>query len=152
ATLTLSATVRSTNTCSDDVRKTKVTFAIRNGANLTPLSNAQNLPVSLVNPNDTTVGTATAVSQYNMDSADAATLDLGVIVSGDGYKTAYDDAIVTIAKPGAGNAIVGGGTLLNEGSPASSGYLAGAAGYPTSISTNVEYNKNKTNPQGKVSI
>jgi hypothetical protein len=132
-----------------------VTFAVRNGATLTPISNAQNLPVGLVNPSDTTVGTATAVSQYNIGSQNVEQFEVAVIVGGNYYlNNTSDDAIVTVAKPGVANSIVGGGALLNDTNPPSNGYLQGAAGSDkaTLVSANVTYNKSKTNPQGKITV
>lgn len=157
STLTLSATIKDTDTvCIGDIRKAKVTFAARNiGGSYAPLSNAQNLPVGLVNPSDTTVGTATAISQYNIGSSDVGTIEVAVIVTGNYYfNQTASDTYVTVVKPGVANSMAGGGALNNAALPASSGYLAGAPGaanYAT-FSTNVKYNKSGTNPQGKVNV
>jgi hypothetical protein len=160
ATLTLSAMIRDTDgVCIGNIRDAKVTFAVRNGSTLTPLPNAQNLPVGLVDPANTEVGTATAISQYNLGSANVAQLQVAVIVGGNYYmNNTSDDVVVTVAKPGVANSVVGGGALTNAPSgslPAASGYLAAgpaAWAHYTTFSANVKYNKSKTNPQGGVTI
>jgi hypothetical protein len=160
ATLTLSAMIRDTDgVCIGNIRDAKVTFAVRNGSTLTPLPNAQNLPVGSVDPANTEVGTATAISQYNLGSANVAQLQVAVIVGGNYYmNNTSDDVVVTVAKPGVANSVVGGGALTNAPSgslPAASGYLAAgpaAWAHYTTFSANVKYNKSKTNPQGGVTI
>ena len=63
ATLTLTTTL-SNRVCIGDIRTATVTFNIRDSAGvLTPIKGAQNLPVGLVNPGDTGVGTASAIVQ-----------------------------------------------------------------------------------------
>jgi len=153
ATLTLSTTVKDMNpVCAGDMRKAKITFGLKNGNTLNPLPNAQDLQVNLVDPNDTKVGTTTAVSQYNIGSSDAETLDIVVMLTGAPYKTTYAYADITVSKPNVGDSIIGTGTISNDAAPLSNGYLVGAAGNPTSLSANVKFNKNKTNAQGKLSV
>src|SRR5262249_45079398 len=85
-------------------------------------------------------------------SLDSDTIEIVVTVSGGSYKTAYDDATITIAKPTSGDSFVGSGSLPNSAAPVSNGYLAGAPGYPTTLSASLKYNKNKTNAQGKLTV
>ncbi|MBI1761329.1 MAG: hypothetical protein HYR56_07835 [Acidobacteria bacterium] len=160
ATLTLSATLKDITTpCQGDIRTARVTFATRNAdGSYSPISNAQNLPVGLVNPADLTVGTAQAVSQYNLGNQNFASIQIAVIITGN-YKRdqSADDTIVGIAKPGVANQMIGVGKLNNLAGPfASNGFLGNApatgANYYTSIASNVSYNKSFTNPQGKVNI
>jgi len=159
ATLTLSATVQDTSTpCHGDIRSAKVTFAVRHSdGTYTPLSGAQNLPVGLVNPADSTVGTASATTQYNLGNSNADSIQLAVIVGGNYTRNqSADDTIVEVAKPGLANSMIGVGKLDNTASPLSSGYLATApvpgSNYYTSVASNLQYNKSLTNPQGKVNI
>ncbi len=153
ATLTLSATVRAdAEACGGgDVRHAKVSFALRTAAGLSSIRSAQDLPVNLVNANDTTVGTVSAVAQYNIGSSESETLDIAVIVGGE-YGNAYDYAKITISKPGVAQSVTLNGTIANELAPASNGYLAGAPGQTTALAGKLQYNKNKTNPQGEVSV
>ncbi|OLE55988.1 MAG: hypothetical protein AUG51_00225 [Acidobacteria bacterium 13_1_20CM_3_53_8] len=60
ATLTLNATIRDTGVCLGNITKAKVSFYVstNDGTSFSPVSNAQNLPVGLVNPLDQTTGTA----------------------------------------------------------------------------------------------
>jgi len=159
ASLTLSATVQDTSTpCHGDIRTAKVTFAVRNAdGTFTPVSNAQNLPVGLVNPSDTTVGTASAIAQYNLGNLTADSFEIAVIIGGNYTRNqSADDTIVGVAKPGLANSMIGVGKLNNTASPASNGYLGNApatgGNYYTSVAADVQYNKSLTNPHGKVNI
>ena len=160
ATLTLSATIQDvSDSCRGDIRKARITFAIRNAdGSTTPITGAMNLPVGLVNANDLSVGTATAIVHYNIGSANAASLDVAVLVGGSYFRNnPIDDTVVTVAKPLTSSFIVGGGSLAND---MSSGFLAAAAdinlqnqpAYPTVFSFNVKYNNSGTNPQGGADI
>ena len=160
ATLTLSTTLKDTTApCQGDIRTARVTFATRNAdGTYSPLPNAQNLPVGLVNPADPTTGTAQAISQYNLGNQNFASIQIAVIVTGNYTRNqSADDTIVGIAKPGVANQMIGVGTLNNLALPkTSNGFLGNApaagANYFTSISSNVTYNKSFTNPQGKVNL
>src|SRR5439155_11772358 len=81
ATLTLTATLKN-QLCFGDIRTAKVSFFVRNGTTMTPITGAQNLPVGLVTPGDTTVGTAAATVQYNIGSAQGTALQIAVVVCG----------------------------------------------------------------------
>ena len=155
ATLTLSATLKDTpDNCLGDIRTAKVTFAIRNGdGSYTPITGAANLPVGLVDPNDKTVGTATAIVQYNIGNVAVAQLNICVIVGGNYLlNSPVYDTICTVAKPVAGGLCVMGAELKNDGVPYfSSGYLATGAGMVADCSSYVQY-KSGSNPQGKVNI
>jgi hypothetical protein len=114
-----------------------VTFATRNtdGVTYTPISGATNLLVGLVDPNDRRYGTASAIVQYNLGNASAATLNIAVIVGGNylDNKEVFDK-VITVAKPTPGQ-IIGAGDLNNTNS---SGYLVGAPNRITSFGWNVK--------------
>ncbi|MBI3417946.1 MAG: hypothetical protein HY043_21870, partial [Verrucomicrobia bacterium] len=155
ATLALSATIRDvTAVCASDIRNAKVSFMIRNGSTLTPITGAQNLPVGLVDPTDKKVGTANALVQFNIGSASATTYEIAVIVTGAyQFNNPADDKLLTVAKPIPGGMIVGGGEVSNDngsGGNDSSGYLAGDLSPNTQFGFDVEYTKSLTNPQGKL--
>jgi hypothetical protein len=149
ATLTLLATLKN-RTCAGDIRTAKVSFYVRSGTTMTPINGAQNLPVGLVNPGDTSAGTAGATVQYSIGNATAAILDIAVRVTGN--YTADDPATdqnCMIAVPVAGGQICGGVTLDNTGS---AGYLTGSASDPSVATFFVKYNSSGTNPQGGVEV
>jgi hypothetical protein len=150
ATLTLTATIRNTLPYGD-IRTAKVTFCVRSGTSCTPINGAQNLPVGLVNPGDTSVGTAGAIVQYNIGSASAASIDVAVIVSGNYLaNNAAFDAPVTIVQPASQGQIVGGGAIDNKNGATNdaSGMLQGDINCKTTFSFFVQYNKSGTNQQG----
>ena len=122
------------------------------------IPNAQNLPVGLVTPSDITVGTASAIVQYDIGkSNNVGSVQIVVIVGGDFFlnDNAYDQ-VITIAKPGLVSSFVGGGAVNNAASPISSGYVGNAPlnnpNYYTTFEADVQYNKSGTNPRGKVTI
>ena len=148
--LTLVASLR--NHDCGDIRTARVSFYVRNGTILTPINGAQNLPVGLVNPNDKTVGTASANVQYNIGSATALPLDIAVIVGGNyAANDPATDKTIMIAVPVPGGQICGGGELSNNNS---SGYLKGATSPPsyTNFSFFVQYNRSMKNMQGAVEV
>src|SRR5439155_3446410 len=157
ATLTLSATVADiSDTCRGDIRNAKVTFCVcdSSGNNCAPITGATDLPVGLVNPTNKTVGTATAIVQYNIGNVAVAQLNIRVKVGGAYYllNNSVYDTICTVAKPVAGGLCVMGAELLNNGVPyLSSGYLATGDGMVADCSSYVQY-KSGSNPQGKVNI
>ena len=151
ATLTLAVTIRDdSGLCAGDIRTARVTFAVRNSdGSITPINGAANLPVGLADPTSRLVGTASAIVQYNLGNADAASLDIAVLVSGNyALNNPVYDTIAEVAKPGSGR-IVGAGTSNNQNS---NGYLAGAALAFTNWGLDVKYNKSGTNLQGNASI
>ena len=152
ATITLTAMIKDANMPDGDLRAAKVTFYLVNGTSMTPISSAKNLPVGLIDAGNGKVGTASAIAQLNIGSANAAAYRIAVGISG-AYKNdpwdALSESTLTVAKPLPGGLIVGGGTLLNS---ASAGLLKGANGLFTNYQFDVAYNKSLTNPQGKVMI
>jgi hypothetical protein len=151
ATLTLAVTIRDeSGLCAGDIRTARVTFAVRNSdGSTTPINGATNLPVGLADPASRLVGTASAIVQYNLGNADAANLDIAVLVSGNYVlNNPVYDTIVEVARPGPGR-IVGAGASNNQNS---NGYLAGATLCFTNWGLDVKYNKSGTNPQGNTSI
>jgi hypothetical protein len=152
ATLELVATLRNRTGFAGDITNAKVSFCVRNGTNLTAIVGAQNLPVGLVNPGDTTVGTASAVVQYNIGKNNtAAVLDIAVKIGGGVYSNdnAAADAMVMIAVPVPNGQICGGGTIETTGS---AGYLQGPTGGTNDFCFYVKYNNKGTNPQGYVEL
>ncbi len=164
--LTLSASIKDLSPCTVDIRAAKVTFAVRNSDNtFTPIQGATNLPVGLVNPSDLTVGTANTILQYNIGNNAGATLNVAVIVGGNyTFNNSAYDQLVTIAKPGQANSMVGGAKINlfgftdpNGTYPIANGYLAASStaldpsvnGY-LQFSSLVTYNKSGSNPQGNI--
>jgi hypothetical protein len=149
ATLTLSAGLKDCVGMVGDIRTARVTFAVRNGTTLTPIPGAQNLPVGLIDPNDNKQGTATAIVQWNLGTADFDTLEIAILVSGNYVlNNPATDAIVTVAKPPGTSSILGGGHIINDST--SSGYLKGKLGERTYFSLKLTFNQSGTNPKGKV--
>ncbi|MEJ6981216.1 MBG domain-containing protein, partial [Pedobacter sp. P351] len=151
ATLTLAATIKNSENFTGDIRTAKVSFFIKNGLTLTPITGAQNLPVDLINPSDLSVGSAATNVQYNLGSASATTLTIAVRISGNynALTTAQYDALLTIAVPTPGGIIAGGAKLPQT---SSSGFVQGASDRRSDISFYVQYNKSLKNPQGNVEL
>lgn len=155
ATLTLSATIKDAGgECSSgDITRARVSFFVSSngGSSFSPV--AQNLPVGLVNPNERNVGTANATSQYNIGSAQSATLIVRVVVGGFyNFSSSDYDTPITIGRSGTANSLIGGGKLRNDGDPfVASGYI-GLNSISSTFSTHVQYNKRGTNPQGDVTL
>ena len=152
ATLTMTAVIKDNNAPTGDVRSAKVSFYIVNGGTMSPIASAQNLPVGLINVSDGSVGSASAIVQLNIGSANAASFQIAVKVTG-AYEnnpwSTLSQCIVTVTKPVPGGYIVGGGNLLNSNS---SGYVKGANGQLTGFQFDVQFNNKLTNPQGKAVI
>lgn len=154
ATLTLSATIRDTFAyCPGDITKAKVSFYISTGGSFSPVSSAQNLPVGLVNPTDTSVGTASAISQYNIGNDQSVTLTVRVVVTGQyNLNTTTYDQLITIGKPGTARSLMGGGLVRNEGNPFPANGFLGLNSIESSFGSQVKYNNGGTNPQGQVQV
>lgn len=156
ATLTLSATIKDTfEYCPGDITKAKVSFLIstNGGTSFSPVSSAQNLPVGLVNPNDPTTGTASAISQYNIGTSQSVTLTVRVIVGGQYNSSGLTyDVPVTIGKPGLANSLMGGGRLKNDGMPFPANGFLGANSIDSVFGSQVIYTKSGTNPKGDVTV
>jgi hypothetical protein len=177
ATLTLNATVKDTGVCPGDIRTAKVSFYVsqNSGTSFSPISNAQNLPVGLVNVSDTTTGTASTTSQYNLGSDKFASLVIRVVVGGNYvYNEADYDVPVVVAVPGQPNTLTAAGKLGNDQySLASvlgakyfaSGYLGAGNGTTDGISSGAKFddavefggfvqcnNSKCTNPQGQINL
>jgi len=146
-----------------DITKAKVSFSVsQDGTSFTPISNAQNLPVGLVDPTNHAVGAASATSQYNLGKNPSATLWIRVTVSGE-YTFSADtfDVPVVVAIPGQLNTMLAGGTLNNDGSS-----IVGATGFPATgylgtaalpvddadFAGTVAYSKSLSNPQGQLDV
>jgi hypothetical protein len=152
ATLTMTAVIKDNNLPTGDVRGAKVSFYIVNGSTMSPIASAQNLPVGLIDVSDGSVGSASAIVQLNIGSANAASFQIAVKVTG-AYENnpwaTLSQTIVTVTKPVPGGYIVGGGNLLNSNS---SGYVKGANGQLTGFQFDVQFNNKLTNPQGKAIV
>ncbi|HKX87044.1 MAG TPA: YDG domain-containing protein [Flavobacterium sp.] len=152
ATLTMTAVIKDNNVPTGDVRSAKVSFYIVNGGTMSPIASAQNLPVGLIDVSDGSVGSASAIVQLNIGSANAASFQIAVKVTG-AYEnnpwSTLSQCIVTVTKPVPGGYIVGGGNLLNSNSL---GYVKGASGQFTGFQFDVQFNNKLTNPQGKAVI
>jgi len=134
------------------LRSAKVTFYTVSGTTLTPIPSAQNLPVGLIDVTDGSVGTASAIVQLNIGSANAASFQIAVGVTGAYSNNPFDiksESIITVSKPVAGGYIVGGGQVDNSNS---SGYIKGAFDANTGYEFDIQYTKSGTNPKGKVNI
>ncbi|HLQ33187.1 MAG TPA: hypothetical protein VK457_10905, partial [Chloroflexota bacterium] len=137
-----------------DITKAKVTFAYRNiDGSVTPVTGASNLPVSLANPGDPSVGTASAIVQMSLSSSAVTnSFQLAIIVGGDFKRNVpQDDTTITIAKPEPGGEIVGGGVILAN-SVTSGGTLAAEAGTNVNFSYGISFTKSLTNPQGQAIV
>lgn len=153
ATLTMTAAIKDANSPTGDVRGARVTFYFVNGTTLTPIPSAQNLPVGLVDVNDGSVGTASAIVQLNIGSANAASFQIAVGITGAYTNTpgaTLSQTIVTVSKPVTGGYITGGGEVAN--STTSSGYIKGHSTLNTGYQFDIQYTKSGTNPKGKAQI
>ena len=152
ATVTLVASVKDANTPTGDVRGAKVTFYYVNGSTLTPIPSAQNLPVGLIDINDGSAGSASAIVQLNIGSANAGSFQIAVGISG-AYKnnpsTALSMNIVTVSRPIPGGYIAGGGAV---GNATSTGLIKGHSILNTDYQFDIQYTKSGSNPKGKANI
>jgi hypothetical protein len=122
-----------------DIRNATVTFINRDNNTII----AANVPVGLVNTNDTKTGTAV----YNWNNASIGQYTIGIIVNN--YYTrnsSADDQVINIYQPN-GDFITGGGYLVLTNS---NGLKAGDAGSKNNFGFNVKYNKSGTNLQGNI--
>ena len=152
ASLTMTAVIKDANSPTGDVRGAKVSFYFVNGTTYTAIPSAQNLPVGLIDVTDGSVGAASAIVQLNIGSANAASFQIAIKVTGAYTNTpgdALSQTIVTVSKPIAGGFIAGGSNLQNINS---SGYIMGAVGLNTDFEFDIQYTKSGTNPKGKVTI
>ncbi len=156
ASVTLSTTVRdltavdsSLDEYPGDIRKATVTFI--NRETNTPFDGCSNLPVGLVNPEDTMTGVASCDTTLAASSSTGATqYTIGVVVNG--YYTRNstdDDTIINVAQPIPSMFITGGGYLVLSDS---SGMTPGTAGSKANFGFNVKYNKKGTNLQGNINL
>jgi hypothetical protein len=141
ATVTLSATIKDitavpTDPAYDaypgDIRNATVTFINRDNNTVI----ASNLPVGLVNSNDTTVGTVTYNWSVNLGNALSASYTIGIIVNN--YYTrnsSFDNTVVTVSVPPAAGQITGGGYLVMQNS---AGQYSGGVGTKNNFGFNVQ--------------
>ncbi|MCX8033169.1 MAG: hypothetical protein N3B14_07280, partial [Thermoleophilia bacterium] len=147
ATVTLVATFKDASDGSPgDVRAARISFYTgpTSTGPWTKVGNAQDLHVGLVDIHDGSVGTAGAISQFNLKSTEVNAIWYVRIVIGGAY-TGNDVTSITVARAKSGQ-IIGSNACLSDAK--SAGALRGS-----SVSNfNVTYTKSGTNPQGKVSI
>jgi trimeric autotransporter adhesin len=152
ASITLATTIKDNSAPRGDMRGARVTFYMVNGTTLTPITGAQNIPVGLVDINDGSVGTASALVQFNIGSNNAQNFLIAVGVSGaysNNPNLSSAQTIVTVSKPVAGGYVVGGGRIENI---SSSGYIKGKQGLNTDFQADIAYTKSGTNPKGKTNV
>ncbi|QNA45985.1 glycosyl hydrolase [Lacibacter sediminis] len=152
ASVTLSTTIRDNSAPRGDMRGAKVTFYLVNGTTLTPINGAQNLPVGLIDINDGSVGTASAIVNFNIGSNNAQNFQIAVGISGayiNNPNLSSAQTIVTVSKPIPGGYMVGGGRIENI---SSSGYVRGKSGLNTDFQADITYTKSGTNPKGKANV
>ena len=152
ATVTLVAAVKDANSPTGDVRGAKVTFYYVNGSTLTPIPSAQNLPVGLIDINDGSAGTASAIVQLNIGSGNAGSFQIAMGITG-----AYTNnpasplamTIVTVSRPIPAGYIAGGGEVNNL---TSTGLIKGHSTLNTGYQFDIQYTKSGSNPKGKVNV
>ncbi|MCX6545777.1 MAG: MBG domain-containing protein, partial [Acidobacteria bacterium] len=130
-----------------DTRNARVTFVNRNQSNA-PFPGCSDLTPTLIAPADLKTGVVSCVTTLTTGSADSATYEVGIVVTG--YYTrndSYDDFDVNVYKPGTGF-LGGGGYLINT---ASVGVYAGTAGTRTNFGFNAKAKTPKV-LQGHVNI
>ncbi|RXK61634.1 T9SS type A sorting domain-containing protein [Lacibacter luteus] len=152
ASVTLSTTIKDNNAPRGDMRGARVTFYLVNGSSLTPINGAQNLPVGLIDVNDGSIGTASAIVNFNIGTNNAQNFLIAVGVSGaytNNPNSSLAQTIVTVSKPVPGGYMVGGGRIENI---SSSGYIKGKTGLNTDFQADISYTKSGTNPKGKANV
>jgi hypothetical protein len=137
-----------------DIRNAKVTFYRDNPVTGTVLG-TPNLPVGLVNPSDTTTGTATTSFSYTLQGNEVTQMGVAMTVyavvktsnvMNPSYYTGVSDPVcVTITIPGVDN-VSGGGYLVLQNS---SGQYAGDPGSKHNFGFTMKYNKSGKNLQGQ---
>jgi hypothetical protein len=157
ATITLSATIKDitalggADTDAGDIRNATVTFRL--GSPTGTILGTPNIPVVLVSPGNTMVGTASTTFNYTLSSTDCAnkgtTLDVYAVVNN--YYTgdnSLDPGNVTISVPGS-ESVTGGGYLIMQNSI---GTYAGTTGKKTNFGFTMKWNKSGTNVKGQCNI
>jgi ribosomal protein L18E len=144
ATVTLSATIKDITAVTGDpvydaypgdIRNARVTFVNRDNNTVI----ASNLPVGLVNNNDTTVGTVTynwTVTIPNNSQPPSQTFTIGIIVTP--YYTdnsSSEDTVVIVSQPQGTGSITGGGYLVMQNS---AGQYLGGVGTKNNFGFNVQ--------------
>jgi hypothetical protein len=145
ATVTLTATIKDITAVSGDpaydpsggdIRNAKVDLVNRD-SNSAAFTNCSNLSVTLVDPNDPTVGTVSCTTTLAASSMTGGTAyTVGIVVKGYYSRNSADDnTVVNLAQPLSTNFVTGGGFLVNS---SSSGIGAGTAGLKTNFGFNVK--------------
>ncbi len=164
----MSATLVDNSTPTGDLRGAKVTFCYINGdGTFSPIPNAKDIPVGLVNQLDGKVGFASADVQLSIaKTAQSESFDIAVVISGGYYNVPipFGKATITVARTLSKGSILGNCSVLNDnsagqikGAKGTISYINGdgepVTGIPTTnIAFNVEYNRKATNPQGYLNL
>ena len=150
ATVTLIATLQD---CTDgmpgDIRAATVSFFSSSSPTgpWSKISSAQNLPVGLVDLYDGSMGTASAIAQFNLGSNGSPNIYYIKIVIGGAY-SGTDVAPIVVARAAKGQ-IVGNVNVANVNS---AGFIKGASGETTEAVFYVTYTKSGSNPKGRAEI
>jgi hypothetical protein len=149
ATVTLRATVKditavdsASDSSAGDISKATVTFFNRD----TGVAISGAVPVTLVNANDPSTGTATFNWAPTIGTANAQTFRIGMTLSN--YYTRNDnseDALVTVAKPLAAKFLTGDGQLIMANS---TGLKPGTAGTKNDFGFGVSFTGTGASPAG----
>ena len=151
--VTLSLAVTVTDPCGNssagysacgDVSKGTVTFNVVNGVTLTPIPGATNLPIGLVTPGNTTVGTAAAVVKYHLGKNDTIAIQVTVsnyFIGGDPSQ----GTIIVLTRSNAPNEMTIKGSQLAQ---SSGGLFRGGSGQLTELDGDVS----KSGNSGKGSL
>jgi hypothetical protein len=145
ATVTLAATIQDiADGYPGDISNATVTFVDRENSNAII---AADLPVVLINPADSSVGSVVYEWSVNIGNLDSETFEIGIIVNNYyARNSTSDNVVVTVSKP-LNNFVTGGGFLMLE---SSAGTLAGDPGTKSNFSVNVKFNPSGNKPKGKV--
>jgi|GEM_PF-3925560 len=150
--VTLSATIKdSADGNGGDIRNATVTFRL-GSVNGTILGTA-NLPVQLLDPTDSTIGTVATSFTYTLNNSEVTTrgTTLTVYAVVNNYYKGDNCSLpaqVTISIP-ASDAVTGGGTLLMTNSI---GTYAGTSGIKTNFGFTMQWNKAGTNVKGQCNV
>jgi hypothetical protein len=115
---------------------------------------ASNVPVSLVNGTDTSIGTANTIVTLSTGQYGAQSYQIRVTLGGsynnDGQPVAAKTATVTVMQPAVTNSMRGAGTIPYLS--ASAGTYKPPSGQGVTYSFSLKYNNGGSNPQGQIQI
>ncbi|WP_252851503.1 PKD domain-containing protein [Aeoliella straminimaris] len=141
----ITAALPATDSEAGNITTATVSF-IDNSDPASPVVIATDVPITLLDVSDPTVGVAAYSWTVDIGNADSLTFD--VLIQVDDYYTGSELDLITVSKP-LDNAVTGGGYLINE---SSEGTYAGDDDRRTNFGFNIKTNKKGTNVQGHVNI